>query len=75
MKIFSPLRRDFSAPAELASHWAMLDELGSVLDGTFKEFEPDFDIPRTFGIKFGMEARFGGSRGCSASSRSEKRVS
>ena len=56
MKIFSPLRRDFSAPAELASRWAMLDELGSVLDGTFKEFEPDFHVPCSFGIRFGTEA-------------------
>jgi hypothetical protein len=46
MKIFSPLRRDFSVPPELASRWTMLDELGLVLEGTFKEFEPDFHILR-----------------------------
>jgi len=34
-------------------------ELGSVLDGTFKKFQPDFRVPRTGRIKFGTESNGG----------------
>jgi polygalacturonase len=34
-------------------------ELGSVLDGTFKKFAPDFRVPRTGRIKFGTESNGG----------------
>jgi polygalacturonase len=34
-------------------------ELGTVLDGTFKKFAPDFRVPRTGRIKFGTESNGG----------------
>jgi len=34
-------------------------ELGSVLDGTFKKFEPEFHVPRTGRIKCGTESNGG----------------
>ncbi|GAC1702607.1 MAG: glycoside hydrolase family 28 protein [Candidatus Acidiferrum sp.] len=34
-------------------------ELGSVLDGTFKKFDPGFRVPRTGRIKFGTESNGG----------------
>ena len=34
-------------------------ELGTLLDGTFKKFAPDFHVPRTGRIKFGTESNGG----------------
>ena len=55
MKTFSSMRRDFLRTAGIGVALGYCSMSLVRCDGTFKEFEPDFHVPCTFGIKFGTE--------------------